>query len=293
MGLFTSLRTVLEMIKIEHTIFALPFALVGMLLAAEGWPGRRTMFWIVIAMVGARSAAMGFNRLADRRIDAANPRTSDRALPAGAVTPGFVAAFVACSAIVVVVAAWQLNSLALKLSPLALLIILGYSYSKRFTPWSHLLLGLALSGAPLGAWIAVRGSIEATPLVLAGAVLCWVAGFDVLYALQDKEHDRRAGLHSVPARFGDTAALWISSGLHLVMLILLALVPRIYPPGLGWAYWAGVGGCAILLAIQHSIVRPGDLSRLNAAFFQANGLLAVYFLVAVAVDFWLRAPSLP
>lgn len=227
---------------------------------------------------------MGFNRLADRRIDAANPRTADRALPAGQVGAGFVAAFVVASGLLLVLAAWRLNPLALRLSPVALLILLGYSYTKRFTGFSHLILGLALSGAPLGAWIAVRGDVTAAPLALAGAVLLWVAGFDVLYALQDLEHDRRVGLHSVPARFGAVGALWISGALHLGMLVLLVLVPRIYPAGLGGAYWIGVLGCAALLAYQHWIVRPSDLSRLNAAFFRANGLLAVWLFGATAVD---------
>lgn len=283
------LRTVLEMIKFEHTLFALPFALLGMVLAAEGWPPARTVFWIVVAMVGARSAAMGFNRLVDRRIDAANPRTAARALPAGLVTPAFVAMFVAVSAALLLLAAWQLNPLCLKLAPVALAILLGYSYTKRFTAFSHLALGLALAGAPLGAWIAVRGSVAATPLLLAGVVLLWVGGFDVLYALQDQDFDSRSGLHSIPARFGALPALWISVALHAAMLALLALLPRIYPPGLGAVYWVGVAGCVALLGYQHSIVRPGDLPRLNAAFFTANGLLATWLFAATAVDLLLRA----
>ncbi len=278
------LRTVLEMIKFEHTIFALPFAFLGMLLAAEGWPEWRTVGWIVVAMVGARSAAMGFNRLADRRIDARNPRTADRALPAGQVSAGFVVVFVLASCLLLVLAAWRLNPLALRLSPLALLIILGYSYTKRFTSAAHLVLGLAISGAPLGAWIAVRGDVTPTPLALAGAVLLWVAGFDVLYALADQEFDRQSGLHSIPARFGTVGALWISGGLHLGMLGLLAWLPRLYPAGLGSVYWIGVAGCAVLLAYQHWIVRPSDLSRLNAAFFQANGVLAVWLFATTAAD---------
>ncbi len=278
------LGTVLEMIKFEHTIFALPFAFLGMILAAEGWPEWRVVGWIVVAMIGARSAAMGFNRLVDRRIDAENPRTANRELPTGQIGVGFVTAFVLVSCLVLVVAGWRLNPLALKLSPVALAIILGYSYTKRFTNFSHLVLGLALSGAPLGAWIAVHGDVTATPLALAGAVLLWVAGFDVLYALADQEFDRRAGLYSIPVRFGTVGALWISGGLHLGMLALLALLPRLYPPGLDVAYWIGVGGCAALLAYQHSIVRPTDLSRLDAAFFQANGLLAVWLFAATAAD---------
>ena len=272
------------MIKFEHTLFALPFAFLGMMLAAEGWPAWRTVGWIVLAMVGARSAAMGFNRLADRHLDAANPRTADRALPAGRVSPAFVGGFVAASAGLLVLAAWRLNPLALKLSPLALVIVLGYSYSKRFTSWSHLVLGLALAGAPLGAWIAVRGDIRPAPLFLAGAVLLWVAGFDILYALQDLEFDRRRGLYSIPVRFGTTGALTISIVLHLAMLALLGLLPLSYLPGLGMGWGLGVAGCAALLGWQHWIVRPGDLSRLDSAFFQANGLLAVWLFGAAAVD---------
>ncbi|HET9769126.1 MAG TPA: UbiA-like polyprenyltransferase [Thermoanaerobaculia bacterium] len=278
------LRTVLEMIKVEHTLFALPFAFLGMLLAARGIPPWRTVLWIVVAMVGARSAAMAFNRLVDRRIDAANPRTATRALPAGQLTPGFVALFVALSAALLIVAAWQLNPLAFALSPVALGVIFLYSYTKRFTALCHLVLGLALSGAPLGAWIAVRGDVAAAPLVLAGAVLLWVAGFDVLYALQDVGFDRQAGLFSIPARIGVERALVVSALLHLGTLALLALLPRLYAPGLGLAYWVGVAGCAALLAWQHWVVRPGDLSRLNAAFFTANGVLAVWLFAATAVD---------
>ena len=276
------------MIKIEHTLFALPFAFLGMLLAARGIPPWRTVLWIVVAMVGARSAAMAFNRLVDRRIDAANPRTATRALPAGLLTPGFVALFVAVCAALLIVAAWQLNPLAFALSPVALGVILLYSYTKRFTALSHLVLGLALSGAPLGAWIAVRGDVAAAPLVLAGAVLLWVAGFDVLYALQDVGFDRQAGLFSIPARLGVERALVVSALLHLGTLALLALLPRLYAPGLGLAYWVGVAGCAALLAWQHWVVRPGDLSRLNAAFFTANGVLAVWLFAATTVDVLVR-----
>lgn len=279
-----TLATVLEMIKFEHTLFALPFAFLGMLLAAEGWPSWRTVLWIVVAMVGARSAAMGWNRLVDHRIDAANPRTAGRALPAGQVPPRAVAAFVAASAALLVLAAWQLNPLAFYLSPLALFILLLYSYTKRFTWASHLILGLALSGAPLGAWIAVRGDVRATPLVIAAAVLLWVAGFDVLYALQDEEFDRRHGLFSIPARFGVVGSLWISGALHAAMLTLLALLPRIYPPGLGAWYWMGWAGCLALVSYQHWVVRPEDLSRLNAAFFTANGVLSVWLFAATALD---------
>ena len=278
------LRVVLEMIKFEHTLFALPFAFMGMLLAAEGLPAWRTVGWIVVAMVGARSAAMAFNRLVDRRIDAANPRTASRALPAGLLTPAFVAAFVVASAAMLLLAAWRLNPLTLAFAPVALVVILLYSYTKRFTALCHLVLGLALAGAPLGAWIAVRGDIRPAPLLLAGAVLLWVAGFDILYALQDVGFDRATGLHSIPARLGVRGALWVSGLCHLGTLALLAALPRVYAPGLGAAYWVGVAGCAALLAWQHSIVRPGDLSRLDAAFFTANGALSAWLFLATAVD---------
>jgi 4-hydroxybenzoate polyprenyltransferase len=283
MPFLRSLSTVLEMIKFEHTLFALPFAFLGMVLAAGGWPSWWTVLWIVAAMVGARSAAMGFNRLVDRRIDAANPRTAGRALPAGLVSSRWVAFFVAASAALLVFAAWELNPLAFYLSPLALAILFLYSYTKRFTWASHLVLGLSLAGAPLGAWIAVRGDVRAAPLLLAACVLLWVAGFDVLYALQDLEFDRRSGLFSIPARFGVVGALWISAILHGLMLGLLALLPRLYP-GLGAGFWIGWAGCVALIGWQHWVVRPGDLSRLNAAFFTANGLLSVWLFLATALD---------
>jgi 4-hydroxybenzoate polyprenyltransferase len=289
MPLLRSTRTVLEMIKFEHTLFALPFALMGMMLAAGGWPSWATVGWIVVAMVGARSAAMGFNRLADRFIDARNPRTAGRALPAGQVTPVFVALFIAASLAVLFLAAWRLNPLCVKLYPVAVAVLLGYSYCKRFTSLSHLVLGLALAGAPLGAWIAVRGSVEATPLVLATVVVLWVAGFDILYALQDLEFDRGSGLHSIPARIGVVPSLLVSAALHVAMLALLALLPRIYPPGLGGCYWLGLAGCVAMIAYQHAVVRPGDLSRLNAAFFTANGVLSVWLFAVTAIDI-LRRP---
>jgi 4-hydroxybenzoate polyprenyltransferase len=278
-----SLSTVLEMIKFEHTLFALPFAFLGMVLAAGGWPSWMTVLWIVVAMIGARSAAMGFNRLVDRKIDAANPRTAKRALPAGLVTPRWVALFVVASAAVLIFAAWELNRLTLYFSPVALAILFLYSYTKRFTWASHLVLGLSLAGAPLGAWIAVRGEFAAAPILLAACVLLWVAGFDVLYALQDLDFDRESGLFSVPARFGVAGSLWISAILHAVMLGLLALLPRVYP-GLGAGFWTGWAGCLALIGWQHWVVRPNDLTRLNAAFFTANGALSVWLFAATAFD---------
>lgn len=278
-----SLSTVLEMIKFEHTLFALPFAFLGMMLAAGGWPSWWTVLWIVVAMVGARSAAMGFNRLVDREIDAANPRTSKRALPAGLVSPLWVTLFIVVSSGLLILAAWRLNPLALYLSPVALGILFLYSYTKRFTWGSHLFLGLALAGAPLGAWIAVRGDLTATPVLLAVCVLLWVAGFDVLYALQDVDFDRGRGLFSIPARFGVVGSLGISAAFHAVMLGVLALLPSLYP-GLGAGFWTGWTGCLLLLAWQHWVVRPRDLSRLNAAFFTANGILSVWLFAATAFD---------
>jgi 4-hydroxybenzoate polyprenyltransferase len=283
MPFLRSLSTVLEMIKFEHTLFALPFAFLGMVLAAGGWPSWMTVLWIVVAMIGARSAAMGFNRLVDRKIDAANPRTAKRALPAGLVTPRWVALFVAASAAVLILAAWELNRLTFYFSPVALAILFLYSYTKRFTWASHLVLGLSLAGAPLGAWIAVRGAFAATPVLLAACVLLWVAGFDVLYALQDLDFDRKSGLFSVPARFGVAGSLWISAILHAVMLGLLALLPRLYP-GLGAGFWTGWAGCLALIGWQHWVVRPNDLTRLNAAFFTANGALSVWLFAATAFD---------
>jgi 4-hydroxybenzoate polyprenyltransferase len=226
----------------------------------------------------------------DRKIDAANPRTAMRAIPAGLVTPRWVALFVAASVGLLLLAAWNLNRLTLELMPLAIAILFLYSYTKRFTWASHLVLGLALAGAPLGAWIAVRGDITATPLLLAGCVLLWVAGFDVLYALQDLDFDRKSGLFSIPARFGVVGSLWISALLHALMLGLLALLPRIYP-GLGLGFWAGWLGCLALIGWQHWVVRPNDLSRLNAAFFTANGALSLWLFAATAVDV-LRLPFL-
>ena len=290
-GPLHSLRTVLEMIKFEHTLFALPFALLGMVLAARGWPAGRTVLWILVAMVAARSAAMAFNRLVDREVDAANPRTRSRALPAGLVTPRWVAGFVVACCAALVVAAWRLNPLTLALAPVALVVLLGYSFTKRLTWASHLVLGLALAGAPLGAWIAVEGQVAGTPFLLAGAVVLWVAGFDVLYALQDREFDRQRGLFSIPARFGVGGALVASALAHLAMLTLLAALPAVYAgdvgpggPRLGALYWVAWAGCLALVAYQHWVVRPRDLSRLDAAFFTANGVLSLWLFVLTAVD---------
>ena len=272
-GLVRSLRTTLEMIKFSHTLFALPFALYAAFLAADGWPKLDTLLKILAAMVGARSAAMAHNRLADRRIDAENPRTASRALPSGALSVGFVRAFLVVSVVVFLAAAASLNPLTLALSPVALGLLLFYSYTKRFTLLSHVVLGLCLALAPIGAWIAVRGSVEALPILLGLAVLFWTAGFDVIYALQDEEFDRRSGLKSIPARLGARRALVVSAGLHVAMAILLLAVWRL--SGSGPILLVGIAATIAALVYQHAIVRPGNLSRVNAAFFTANGFVSV------------------
>jgi len=281
-----NLRVTLEMIKWEHSIFALPFALCGAMLAASGLPTMHQLFWIIVAMVAARSAAMAFNRLVDATIDAANPRTQMRALPAGHLSPAFVSTFVVVSCAVFVLASSQLNRLAFILSPVALAVLLLYSYTKRFTRFSHLVLGLALGIAPAAAWIAVRGSLDPRILLLTAAVMFWVAGFDVLYACQDFDFDRSVGLHSIPRHVGIRNALWVARAFHVVMLILLlALLPAF---GLGKLALAGIVAVLLLLLYEHSLVKSDDLSRLNAAFFTMNGVISVVFALFIAADLLLR-----
>jgi len=285
-SLLANIKTTLEMIKWEHSVFALPFALCGAMLAANGLPRPWQLLWIVIAMVAARSAAMAFNRLVDHTIDGANPRTRMRALPAGALSRGFVIGFVIFFCALFVVAAAQLNRLALILSPPALAIILGYSYTKRFTRWSHLVLGFALGMAPAAAWIAVRGSLDPRILILTAAVSFWVAGFDVLYSCQDCDFDRGAGLYSIPRAIGIPKSLIVARAFHVIMLLLLALL--IVAFHLGPLAMAGVALAAVLLAWEHSLVRAHDLSKLNAAFFTMNGVISVLFFFCVAADLLLR-----
>jgi 4-hydroxybenzoate polyprenyltransferase len=271
-------RLTLEMIKIEHTLFALPFAFLGAVLAANGLPTLRQLLWIVVAMVGARSAAMAFNRIADRNIDARNPRTATRALPAGLLSVGFVWAFTLVSAAVFLIAAAMLNRLTLLLAPVALASVLLYSFTKRWTQFSHIVLGWCLSIAPTGAWIAVRGDIgSAIPLLLSLVVLLWTAGFDVLYACQDYDFDRREGLRSIPARVGIARALWIARTLHAGAFA--ALVALYVISGLGPVAFAGVIATGALLVYQHRLVRADDLGRLNAAFFTTNAFVSVILLV--------------
>jgi 4-hydroxybenzoate polyprenyltransferase len=274
------------MIKWEHSIFALPFALCGAMLAAGGLPGWRQLAWIVVAMVSARSAAMAFNRLADASIDAANPRTATRALPVGQLTPAFVSTFVVVSCGIFVLAASQLNRLTLVLSPVALAIVFLYSYTKRFTRWSHLFLGFALGIAPAAAWIAVRGSLDPRILLLTAAVTFWVGGFDVIYACQDHDYDRSHELHSLPRYLGIKHALVVARLFHIVMLGLLVVLVLSF--GLGKLAMVGVAAVAALLLYEHLLVRHDDLSKLNAAFFTMNGVISLVFMGFVAGDILLR-----
>jgi 4-hydroxybenzoate polyprenyltransferase len=273
-------RIVLEMIKFEHSVFALPFALVAALLAARiggGLPTWRQLLWIVIAMVSARSAAMTVNRIADREYDRRNPRTANRAIPAGELSVGFAWAFTAVLSAVLIIAAWQLNEAALKLSPLALAILFFYSYTKRFTTWSHFVLGFCLGISPAAAWIAIRGSLDWRMLILSAAVTLWVGGFDVLYACQDVEFDEAAGLYSIPRRFGIARALAVARTMHLLMAALL--VGLAWSFHLAWPAWAGIAVVAALLSYEHSLVKPDDLSKINAAFFAVNGYISLLFLL--------------
>ena len=274
------------MIKWEHSIFALPFALCGAMLAAGGLPGAAQLGWIVLCMISARSAAMAFNRLADAHIDAANPRTATRAIPAGVLSQKFVGTFVLVSCGIFVAAAGQLNRLTFLLSPVALSVILLYSYTKRFTRWSHIVLGFALGISPAAAWIAVRGSLDPRILLLTAAVTFWVGGFDVLYACQDVDFDRAHRLNSVPQAWGVPRALWLARLLHVAMLGLLVTLIAAF--GLGKLAIAGVVAVALLLGYEHSLVSAKDLTRLNAAFFTMNGVISVVFFVFVAADLLLR-----
>lgn len=278
--------TTLEMIKWEHSVFALPFALTGAMLAANGLPSLPVLGWIVLCMVSARSAGMAFNRLADARLDAANPRTAMRAIPAGALSSTFVAGFVLISAGVFFAASAMLNRLTLELAPFALAVILLYSYMKRVTRWSHLVLGLALGIAPSAAWIAVRGTFDPRIAVLTGLVMLWVGGFDVLYACQDFDHDRAVGLNSVPQAFGLEGAFWIARIMHLGMIALALWLTHLFR--MGPVALVGIVVVAGLLLYEHSIISPKDLRRMNAAFFLLNGVISVVFFLFVAADILVR-----
>lgn len=278
-SIWQKLKTTLAMIKFEHTLFALPFAFLGAILAANGVPTWRQILWITVAMVGARSAAMTFNRIIDRDIDAANPRTANREIPSGKLSLTFAWVFLYISVAVFVLAAWSLNWLTFALSPVALLFVLGYSYAKRFTVFAHLLLGAALAISPSAAWIAVRGNLmDEVPILLSVFVLIWTAGFDVLYACQDFEYDRKAGLRSIPARFGIKNALWIARLFHFQAFIVLLLLWLV--TGMSWLALAGVIAVGTLFVYQHALLRGGNLARMNAAFFTTNAFVSVILLVA-------------
>ncbi|MCZ6768458.1 MAG: putative 4-hydroxybenzoate polyprenyltransferase [Acidobacteria bacterium] len=276
------LALLLEAIKFEHTIFALPFAFLGAFLAARGFPGWEISFWIIMAMTGARSAAMAFNRLADRLDDRLNPRTADRALPRELLSPQLVALFTLASSTLFIFSAWMLNDLAFHLSPIALMIILFYSYTKRFTSLSHLVLGLSLAIAPVGGWVAVQGEIQLASFYVAAAVLFWVGGFDIIYACQDYEFDRSFGRHSLPSKVGIKTALQISSWLHVLMM--LVLISAFLYFRLSLLSWIGLVLVGMGLTYEHSLVHPEDLSRLNAAFFTLNGLISSVLFVFVGLD---------
>lgn len=276
---------ILDMIKFEHTIFAMPFALISMLVAAKGLPASSVFVWILVAMVGARSAAMTFNRIADAGIDAANPRTASRAIPAGLVTLSAAWVFVAFSAGLLILAAYMLNPLAFALSPIALGIVLTYSYSKRFTSLSHLWLGLSLGIAPVGAWIAVTGSFGPASVVLSAAVMLWTAGFDIIYSLQDLEIDRNARLFSLPSRLGPAKALVVSRLFHACMVVMIVWFGML--GGLGMVYYVGVALVAAFLAYEQSLVSAKDFSRVDTAFFTLNGCVSIDLLLFVAADIFL------
>ncbi len=277
-SIIEKLKTTFAMIKFEHTLFALPFAFLGAILAANGFPTWWQMLWITVAMFGARSAAMTFNRIVDRDIDAKNPRTATRELPSGKLSIGFAWVFLYASIGVFLLASYSLNWLTFALSPVALVFILGYSYAKRFTAFAHIFLGLALAISPSAAWIAVRGSLnDEVPLLLSLLVLMWTSGFDVLYACQDYDFDRKAGLRSIPARFGIKASLRIARLFHFQAFIVLVLL--YITTGLGWLALAGVILVGALLVYQHMLVKANDLSRMNAAFFTTNAFVSVILLL--------------
>ena len=276
------LKIILEMIKFEHTIFALPFAVMSAFIAADGVPSLAKCGWILVAMVGARSCAMAFNRLADAEFDSMNPRTAMRAIPAGLITKSAVWIFTIISAGLLVLAAWRLNPLAFALSPVALAVVMGYSYTKRFTVFSHFWLGLSLSISPVGAWIAIQGSFALPPIILCLVVLLWTAGFDIIYACQDVNFDKMHGLRSIPAKLGIRWSLWLSSALHVIAVLLLLGIPLLVE--LGTFYYIGVGIVVLIFVYEHAIVKPTDLSRVNLAFFTLNGMISLVLMALSIAD---------
>jgi 4-hydroxybenzoate polyprenyltransferase len=283
--MLATVRLYLEMIRFSHTVFAQPFALMGALLAERGMPDGRTLWWILVAMVGARSGAMAVNRIADRILDAANPRTRDRALPRGVIRVGAAVAFGAAAFAFFLLAAWMLNPLCFALAPLAILIVCGYSYTKRFTAASHLVLGLSLALAPIGAWIAVTGTLGFPAVILGASVLFWVGGFDILYAFMDIEFDRQIGLCSIPARFGMEKGLVVARIFHTLTIAFLALLIPLR--GLGPVYGLGLACSAGLLLYEHLLVHRHGLAKLDMAFFNVNGILGIGMLLATAADLFL------
>ena len=279
----TKLAIIFSDIKIQHTVFALPFAVMSAFLSAGGLPETEKLLWIIICMGGARSAAMAFNRIVDARLDKENPRTQDRALPSGKINVGNYAVFLVASSALFIFSAWMLNSLAFYLSPLALAIVFFYSLTKRFTAFSHFWLGLAISIAPVGAWVAIREEISFTSLLLGAAVIFWLIGFDILYACMDIEADRANRLHSIPERFGIETALKMAFASHAVMVVflLVLLEPTVL---LGWVYLAGVALVAGLLVYEHSLIKKDDLSKVNMAFFNVNGIISIGLMAFVIVD---------
>lgn len=285
-GIFAKITIFLEMIKFSHTIFALPFALTGALLAARGLPTISQTFWIILAMIGARTAAMAMNRLIDAEIDARNPRTAVRAIPAGLISKGLTLFFIIAAIALMMLAAQMLNPLCLKLSPIALFFLFLYSYSKRFTALAHVVLGICLAAAPIGAWVAVRGTIDAPALLLGSVVLFWVAGFDILYSLQDLEFDRAAGLHSIPVLLGVKGSLWAARVFHLIMIGLLFALFNLMQ--LGPIFLSGILVASAMLLYEHWLLRDGNLDKLDAAFFNMNGYISVAIVLFTAADVLVR-----
>ena len=280
--IFTKIGIFLEMIKFTHTIFALPFAFTGALLAAGGFPSIRQTVWIILAMVGARTAAMAMNRLIDAEIDARNPRTAVRAIPAGLISKGLTLIFIIASTALLLFSAYMLGPLCLMLSPIALAFLLLYSYCKRFTSLAHVVLGICLAAAPIGAWVAIRGTIDPPALVLGGVVLFWVAGFDILYALQDLDFDRAAGLHSIPVLLGVNGSLWAARVFHLIMIALLFTLYNLM--GLGPIFLGGIAVTTAMLLYEHRLLKDGDLTKLDAAFFNMNGYISIAIVLFTAAD---------
>ena len=279
---FKNIKIIFTDIKIAHTVFALPFAVMSTFLAAEGMPSLGKLIWILIAMFGARNGAMAFNRIVDSKLDRLNPRTKDRALPARKSTAKQYWVFLILSSFVFLFSAYMLNSLAFALSPVALVIVFGYSFAKRFTSLSHLWLGVAISIAPVGAWVAVREEISIESLVLGAAVVFWLVGFDIIYSCMDVDSDRSNNLHSIPQKFGVRTALRLAFSSHCMMILFLILL--LFIPALGWVYFFGVILTAGLLFYEHSLVREDDLSLVNVAFFNVNGIISVLLMLFVIVD---------